>query len=127
MAKDQDLGGGSYLQLPVYLLAASDLLGVPIEKGKAMLRRVGTGDSRKKAVFSGEDWKRDGREFADVLGVIVNGITSGYFFVSPPGTRCDYCGVKQACPTGRGFLFVVKAAGDDRALDYLGMKGLAVE
>ncbi len=127
MAKDQDFGGGSYLQLPVYLLAASDLLGVPIEKGRAMLRRVGTGDSRKKAVFSGADWNRDGKVFADVLGVIVNGITSGYFFGSPPGTHCDYCGVKQACPTGRGFLFVTKAAGDDRALEYLDMKGLTIE
>ena len=127
MAKDQDLGGGSYLQLPVYLLAASDLLGVPIEKGRAMLRRVGTGDSRKKAVFSGADWKTDGMAFAKVLDVIVNGITSGFFFVSPPGTRCDYCGVRQACPTGRGFLFAVKAEGDDRALDYLDMRGLTIE
>ena len=127
MAKDQDFGGGSYLQLPVYLLAASDLLGVPIEKGRAMLRRVGTGDSRKKAVFSGADWKTDGMVFAKVLGVIVNGITSGFFFVSPPGTRCEYCGVRQACPTGRGFLFAAKAEGDDRAHDYLDMKGLKIE
>jgi ATP-dependent helicase/nuclease subunit B len=127
VAKDQDMGGGSYLQLPVYLLAASDLLGIPIEKGKAMLRRVGTGDSRKKAVFSGAEWGTDGAEFGRILEVIVNGIRSGHFFVSPPGTRCDYCGVKQACPTGRGFLFLIKASRDDRVRDYLDMRGLTGE
>ena len=126
-AKDQDLGGGSYLQLPVYLLAASKLLGIPVEKGRAMLRRVGTGDSRKKAVFSGESWEIDGKAFADILEVIVTGITNGFFFLSPPGTRCDYCGVKQACPTGRAYLFAAKAERDDRALGYLEMRGLTVE
>jgi hypothetical protein len=126
-AKDQDLGGGSYLQLPVYLLAASRLLGVPVENGKSMLRRVGTGDSRKKAVYSGADWKTGRVEFARVLDVIVTGITSGYFFVSPSATGCDYCGVRQACPTGREFLFAVKAAGDDRAREYLEMRGLGIE
>ena len=127
IAKDQDLGGGSYLQLPVYLLAASKLLGIPVGKGRAMLRRVGTGDSRKKAVFSGNNWETDRQVFADILGVIVTGITNGYFFLSPPGTRCDYCGVKQACPTGRAYLFMAKAEGDDRALGYLDMRGLTVE
>jgi RecB family exonuclease len=125
--KDQDLGGGSYLQLPVYLLAASKLLDIPIEKGRSMLRRVGTGDSRKKAVFSGKDWDADGKTFGNILSVIVSGITNGFFFLSPPGTPCDYCGVRQACPTGRAYLFVAKVKGDERALDYLEMRELTVE
>ncbi len=126
-AKDQDLGGGSYLQLPVYLLAASKLLDIPIEKGTAMLRRVGTGGSRKKAVYSGREWEKDRIEFAGILRVIVKGMTSGFFFASPPGTGCNFCGVKQACPTGREWLFAAKAAEDGRALDYLGMRGITVE
>ena len=126
-AKDQDLGGGSYLQLPVYLLAASKLLDIPIERGTAMLRRVGTGGGRKKAVFSGREWEKDQIEFAHILGVIVKGLTSGFFFASTPGTACRFCGVKQACPTGSAWLFAVKASGDGRALDYLKMRGLAVE
>ncbi len=91
------------------------------------MRRVGTGDSRKKAVFSGAEWATEGAEFGRILEVIVNGIRSGHFFVSPPGTRCDYCGVKQACPTGRGFLFLIKASRDDRVRDYLDMRGLTGE
>jgi len=126
-AKDQDLEGGSSLQLPVYLLAASKLLDIPIEKGRAMLRRVGTGEGRKKAVYSGAEWKTGRAGFARVLGVIVDGITSGYFFVSPSATGCEYCGVRQACPTGRERLFEIKAAGDARALDYLDMRGLSLE
>ncbi len=126
-AKDQDLGGGSYLQLPVYLLAASKLLDIPVERGSAMLRRVGIGGAGKKAVYSGREWEKDRIEFARILGVIVKGMTSGFFFASPPGTGCNFCGVKQACPTGREWLFAAKAAGDRRALDYLGMRGLTVE
>jgi ATP-dependent helicase/nuclease subunit B len=126
-AKDQDLEGGSSLQLPVYLLAASNLLGIPVEDGRAMLRSVGTGGGRKKAIYSGAEWKTGRSEFARVLGVIVDGITSGYFFVSPRAAGCDYCGVRQACPTGREWLFAVKAAGDARAADYLDMRGISLE
>jgi RecB family exonuclease len=125
-AKDQDLGGGSCLQLPVYLLAASKLLGIPIEKGRSMLKRVGTGSGRKKAVYSGAAWGRDRAEFAGILGVIVKGLASG-FFAAAPGPACRFCGASQACPTGSSRLFELKASVDARALDYLEMRGLTFE
>jgi RecB family exonuclease len=126
-ARDQDLCGGSCLQLPVYLLAASKLLEIPVERGAATLRRVGTAAGRKRAAYSGEGWESDKAEFARILEVIVSGISSGLFFACPAGRGCDYCAVRQACPTGGDRLFSVKAAADRRALDYLDMRGYIVE
>lgn len=121
---DQDLGGGTSLQLPVYLVAASSLLGLRIEDGEARYMRFGGGNGGRTAVFSGARWEETEKELAAVLSVIVRGISGGLFFAPCPGRSCSWCEARQACPSGTGGIFEIKAGSDRRFDDYLEMRGL---
>ena len=121
---DQDLAGGTRLQLPVYLLAASVLLGRPVEDGEALYRRIGTGEGKKMIGFSGAGLRESEREFADTVGTIVACIERG-FFPAVERSACDYCGVRGACLTGARNSFDRKAPRDGRCREYLDMRGEA--
>ncbi|MDD3642124.1 MAG: PD-(D/E)XK nuclease family protein [Candidatus Krumholzibacteria bacterium] len=120
--RDQDLGGGENLQLPVYLLAASAILGLPVERGEAVYRRVGDGDGKRTVLFRGDGWETDGPRLSRILETIVDGVSGGIFFAIPGAGRCEYCGARQACPTGCGRLFERKSGADGRAGRYLAMR-----
>ena len=121
-AKDQDFGGGTNLQLPVYLLAASGILRVPVEGGEAVYLRVGSGDGRRLVRFSGSNWSEDSLRFGRILETIVGGISGGLFFASPCAGACGFCEVRQACPAEAFRLCEDKAARDARCRDYLAMR-----
>ncbi len=116
--KDQDLAGGAALQLPVYLLAASVLLGSPVSRGVAMYRRVGAGSGKRLVTFSGELWDDDGGDFERLIGCLVGGIEECMFFPLPDRETCKYCDMKSACPSGRDRLFDMKIDGDRRVGAY---------
>lgn len=120
--KDQDLGGGADLQLPVYLLAASAMLGLPVENGEAVYRRVGAGEGKRAVRFSGGSWGTDGPLFSRILGTIIDGVSGGIFFALPDGGGCEYCGARQACPSGGRRIFERKSESDRRAHAYLAMR-----
>ncbi len=125
--KDDDMGGGTALQLPVYLLAASVMLALPVKKGSAQYRRV-SGDGGKMVVsFDGSRWNDLGRELGVVLDVIVGGIRDGLFFMYPDETGCGFCEMRGACPSSRRLLFEQKTLNDPRAGDYLAMRGRVSE
>jgi len=119
--KDQDFGGGADLQLPVYLLAASAILGIPVERGEAVYRRVGSGGKRTVS-FRGDSWEVDGPRFSRILETIVAGVRSGSFFALPDGGGCEYCGARQACPSGGMRLFERKREADSRANGLLSLR-----
>ncbi len=120
---DQDMAKGSALQLPIYLLAAGRILGLDVRSGEARYRHVGTGGGKSAVVFSGSGWDESSPEFATIIGVITSGIERGIFFAPADELRCGYCDVRLACPTGMSRRFAVKAANDQRARDYLAMRG----
>ncbi len=120
--KDQDLAGGTKLQLPVYLLAASALLDRPVSDGEALYLRVGPGEGRRVTRFSGAGWEETEGEFGSIVGTIVGCIERG-FFPAVPGGGCGYCGVRGACLTDARGGFDRKAPGDDRCLEFLEMRG----
>ena len=124
--KDEDFGGGIYLQLPVYLLGASSKLGIPIEKGIAQYRQVSSIGSAVVS-FSGSDWGKKKKEFARILDVIIGGIEKGMFCIYPFSTDCRFCSVGDACPSARTTLFELKAEHDERCFDFLAMKGYREE
>jgi RecB family exonuclease len=124
--RDQDLGGGTALQLPVYLLAASRLLGAPVEAGEALYRRVGAG-GRRAVRFAGDRWSESGEEFARVVETTTRGIEEGLFFAPAGDETCRYCDFKIACTAGSARLFERKAPHDDRARAYLEMRGAGEE
>jgi len=121
--KDQDLARGSALQLPIYLMAASRLLGLELRSGEARYRHVGSGEGRSAVVFSGSSWDESALEFAKIIGVITRGIERGLFFAPADEQGCRYCDVRIACPAGMARLFAIKAANDGRVREYLEMRG----
>jgi ATP-dependent helicase/nuclease subunit B len=121
--KDQDLARGSALQLPVYLLAASRILGIDLRSGEARYRHVGTGEGKSAVVFSGSAWDESSPLFAKIIGVITSGIERGIFFAPADVLECRNCDVRLACPAGAPRLFAIKAANDGRAREYLEMRG----
>jgi RecB family exonuclease len=121
--KDQDLAGGSALQLPLYLMAASRLLGLDLGAGEARYRHVGPGEGRSAVVFSGSSWNESASEFAGIIECLTRGIERGLFFAPADERGCRYCDVKPACPAGQSRLFAAKAKNDPRVREYLEMRG----
>ncbi len=120
--RDDDMAGGTALQLPVYILAASAILGLPLEKGTALYRKVSIAGGKARVSFDGAKWGELGGKFAGILDVIVGGIGGGLFFMYPDPPRCDYCDVRGACPSSKRLLFERKALRDPRAAEYLAMR-----
>ncbi len=121
--KDQDLARGSALQLPVYLLAASGILGIDLRRGEARYRRVGIGEGKNVVSFFGDRWDESREAFAKVVNVIASGVEGGVFFAPADDQGCRNCDVKIACPAGMARLFGIKAANDERARSYVEMRG----
>ncbi len=122
--KDQELGGGTALQLPIYLLAAAELLDRPVADGVAVYWRVGSGPGKRRVMYTGEAWREGMSELTKILDVITRGIERGMFFAVPAPERCAYCVVRDACPSGAVRIFEGKAAGDERCREYLEARGL---
>jgi len=121
--KDQDLARGAALQLPVYLLAASRILGLDLREGEARYRRVGIGEGKSVVSFFGNRWDESREAFAKIADVIVSGVERGVFFAPADEQGCRNCDVKIACPAGMARLFGIKAANDERARSYVEMRG----
>jgi ATP-dependent helicase/nuclease subunit B len=119
---DQDFGCGTTLQLPIYLMAASRILGRPLEHGTALYRHVGPGEGRDSVVFSGAHWEENKDEFTRIVDVITRGIETGIFFAPADGLACRNCGMSPACPVGMSRLFALKAAHDARSREYLELR-----
>lgn len=120
--KDQDLAGGTRLQLPVYLLAASTMLERPVSGGEALYRRIGPGDGKRVTSFSGARWEESEKEFKGMVETIAACIGKG-FFPAASDSLCEYCGVKSACLTGARSSFERKSPRDARCGEYLEMRG----
>jgi RecB family exonuclease len=120
--KDQDLEGGTRLQLPVYLMAASALLERPISGGEAIYVRIGTGGGKRVTRFSGAMWEESERELREMVETVIGCIGEG-FFPAASRDQCKYCGVKSACLTGARGSFERKTLRDARCGAFLEMRG----
>ncbi|HSG29632.1 MAG TPA: PD-(D/E)XK nuclease family protein [Candidatus Krumholzibacterium sp.] len=120
--RDGDLGNGTALQLPVYLLAAASLTDRDIEAGCAQYVSVSAAGGKRTVSILGSEWKGLRSRFARMLDVIVGGIESGLFFCSPAKGGCRGCDASAACPSSRAGLFEMKVAGDERCEGFILMK-----
>jgi hypothetical protein len=119
--KEDRLGGGTTLQLPLYILGAGGLLGGEAEVVDAQYYLVSGESLGRRVHFSGEALKQRMPDLLTAVGTIVRGIESGIFFAYP-GDSCRYCDYRQACGPGQD-LFERKSA-DPRAQEFLRMKEL---
>jgi RecB family exonuclease len=102
--KPAELQGGRMLQLPLYVLAAAQLLGVGPSAGE-----VAYVFPTRRGGFSEVSWTREqlaGRwdDVHALLSAILDAIARGDFMVAPwdHEKACTYCDLNPVCPSQRG-------------------------
>jgi RecB family exonuclease len=107
--KENALDGGRALQLPLYLLAAAEALGVNPAAGEAQyFYATRTGEYRRIA-FKGEQLVARRAELDEVLAELNDGMRSGDFHAEP-SRECDWCDFNTVCDTRRLAIQKRKAA-----------------
>lgn len=125
--KDNHLGKGTHLQLPVYLIAASEILGVVPEEGTACYRRVSPSGGKDTITFSGRVWEEKSKPFREMLGVLISSMERGMFIAIPSDEGCRYCPARVCCPSGKDRIFQRKFSGDRRWDEFFRFRGIAIE
>ena len=112
---------GTRLQLPVYGLAARQLLGDEVDVKAAYWFVSAKGDFKTRPVKP-EPLDEMLEPFADAVETISDGITKGLFPANPGknGANCRYCDFKNLCPTRRERHWQRKR-GDERLAAYASM------
>lgn len=94
----QGYSGGEKLQLPVYLLAAADMLGLPPEAGHAEYFFATSGGGFRREGFTGDRLAATRDQFDAVLSTIADGVAGGFFAPYPKnGDNCRFCDYKDVC------------------------------
>jgi ATP-dependent helicase/nuclease subunit B len=111
--KSGELQGGRMLQLPLYVLAAAQLLGIDPSAGSAAYVYP-----TRKGGFQVVDWKPEELaaghdEVLALLDAIVTSARRGDFIIAPAEGACDWCPFKEVCVGARGGYAEGKAT-DDR-------------
>ena len=114
--KDGELRGGRALQLPLYLLAGAQRLGIDPSGGQAEYHFATRKGGYERRIFTGADLAERRPEFDALLAGIVDGIRTGSFFMSPAGGEndCRWCDFDGLCPATRQRT-IDRKAGDPRA------------
>ncbi len=120
-AKENDLGGGKNLQLPLYLYVAGRLLHplhqrIEVESAEYYFMK-----SQKRVPFKGSELIAKRAELHHILKTISEGIEEG-LFISVPGDHCRICNFEIVCGTSRKTLFERKSK-DLRLKRFLEMAG----
>ena len=121
--KDDPLGGGRHLQLPVYALAAREALGSH-RKIDSQYWFVSTAGRFERKVVSLPDVED---QLNKVTSLIVSGIKGGIFPATPGSPdqsgrprNCRYCDFDKICPSNRDVLWERKQ-GDPLLKAYMGL------
>jgi len=121
--KEDGFGGGTTLQLPLYLTAACQIWKhANIEKSWAEYYSVSREQEFKRIFFRGERWAEKEKILKMIVNTIARGIAEGIFFPYPDdGRSCAFCDFKGLCEHGAEVLFERKK-NDSRAAPFLQMK-----
>jgi ATP-dependent helicase/DNAse subunit B len=97
-----ELQGGRMLQLPLYVLAAAQLLGIDRSAGAAAYVYP-----TRKGAFRVVDWKPEElaarqHDVIALLDAILTSARSGDFMIAPSEGACNYCPFKGICPGAVG-------------------------
>jgi hypothetical protein len=99
-AKENALQGGQALQLPLYLLAAAEALGVDPTGGEAQYFYATRRGGYQRVRFSGEELAARRDEFDRVLGELAEGMRNGDFHAEP-SRDCTWCEFNSVCDRRR--------------------------
>jgi ATP-dependent helicase/DNAse subunit B len=117
---DGSLAGGTTLQLPLYLLAGAQLVGLDPADGEAAYHYFSRGDF-KRVVFTGEHLTARRGELDNLLERIARGISEGDFHAEPDDNACRFCDFDGLCDVGRKRIRERKGA-DQRITSFAEMR-----
>jgi ATP-dependent helicase/nuclease subunit B len=119
--RDDDLGSGTSLQLPVYILAAESLLpDVHIEG--ALYRSVSRRGRFKDVGFRRQAWDVVLDRLREAARLVIRGVADGVFFHNPDeSAQCLRCDSRPVCGGGREARFERKK-GDPAAAPFRAFK-----
>jgi RecB family exonuclease len=98
--KPAQLQGGRMLQLPLYVLAGAQLLGVDPDVGDAAYAYPTRHGDFRSVAWAAEELAGRHDDVLGLLAAIVDGIARGDFMVAPwkAESACAYCDFKPVCP-----------------------------
>ncbi|MFH1864661.1 MAG: PD-(D/E)XK nuclease family protein, partial [Candidatus Eisenbacteria bacterium] len=110
------LDAGRRLQLPVYLLAASDMLleshpDAAVDAAEYLY--IGGRGGPARLTLEREELDAAMEDLRTVVALIVRGVTSGMFFSPPEDAGCSFCDYADACGSTATALATMKK-GDPR-------------
>ncbi len=119
------LEGGTSLQLPVYLRAAAQLLGITPERGEAEYFFASSRGEFKRPRISGADLAQRADELTQILTTIADGVDAGFFAPHPgKGARnCAYCDYKDICDA-RIERVMRRKGGDPRGQAFIALEDI---
>jgi hypothetical protein len=117
------LKGGSLLQLPLYVHAASRALGLPPSAGEAQYFYPTTRGSYRRHVLGSADLAAAARSFEQAITTIADGVDGGFFAPRPEANQCRWCDFKTICDQ-RIEPIMARKANDDRGRAYREMREL---
>jgi RecB family exonuclease len=113
--RSAQLQGGRMLQLPLYVLAGAQLLGIDPRSGEAAYVYPTRRGEFKTVDWTGAQLAERHDEVLALLRGVLDGIARGDFMVAPfdEHKACTYCNFNSICPTGRG-AYMKRKASDPR-------------
>jgi superfamily I DNA/RNA helicase/CRISPR/Cas system-associated exonuclease Cas4 (RecB family) len=125
--KDNSLGEGNALQLPLYLYAAQAMLKhihKDVRIDYAEYYHIAVGGRKRHVVFDYDELEAQKDALTFIIETIANGIAGGLFFAYPQDDVCRYCDFDLICGNTKEQMFQRKS-GDKRIAAFLKMKGKA--
>ena len=107
------IGDGRDLQLPLYMLAGAQALGVPIERGTSAYEFVSQREGYDHIDITGEQFIAERARFQQVMNGIAGGVATGDFHAEPEPRACSYCDFKLLCGKQRD-AELARKSGDPR-------------
>lgn len=104
------IGDGQDLQLPLYMLAGAQALGLPVEKGSAAYEFVSRRNGYARITLTGTQLAAQWGRFTQVMDGIAHGVATGDFHAEPDTASCRHCDFTGLCGTSRFALAQAKAA-----------------
>jgi CRISPR/Cas system-associated exonuclease Cas4 (RecB family) len=89
------------LQLPIYLLAAAEALGLTPDVGEAQYFYATRKGEFKRVRFTGEGLEARREDLERVLTEIDTGMRSGDFHAEPDDKKCGWCEFDSVCDKRR--------------------------
>jgi ATP-dependent helicase/nuclease subunit B len=113
--RSAQLQGGRMLQLPLYVLAGAELLGIDERGGEAAYVYPTRRGEFRTIEWTGAQLAERHDEVVALLGAVLDGIARGDFMVAPwdASSACRYCDFDPICPRGRP-AYVRRREGDER-------------